>query len=302
MTVPPLPFPAPASSGRALARARRAALPALALVLAGALGARPAAQQHQNAYLYTHFDTPVTGVYSVDQSLRVEDKAPASFWPLLWRWEEAGVGGYLGLQTNGSGPQGQQLGETALFSLWDANAVEPAAGSLGGTFGGEGTGFTIRRAFPFRTHTFYRLRVWRLSVEAEGCWWGAWILDTTTGRETYLGRIRSRPEHATIDGQSVETFSEYFGAPQPTCDDVPLSVVRWSLPLVRSGGPDVVGAFAGSVRGSCTGGSAVFHAFPPPEPAGPAARFVGLAGPWLLATRRSALPDVHVVVTLGGPR
>lgn len=271
-------------------------LAALLTGLAGTLSA----QQHQNAYLYTHYDTPVTGVYSLDQYVRVDERAPASFWPVLWQWEGTGVGGYFGLQTNGSGPQGQPLGDTVLFSLWDANAVNPAAGSLGGTFGGEGTGYTVRRAFSIKSDRFYRLRIWRLSSETEGHWWGAWILDTRSGQETYLGSIRSNPEHGTIRGQSVENFSEYFGQAQPTCGDVPRSTVTWSLPLVRSGGPDVVGGFDGSVRGSCTGGASLFQAFPAPT-ANPLRSFLGRSA---LGIRRGdeTLPDVHVVVTLGGPR
>jgi hypothetical protein len=269
--------------------------------LAVALASFSAAQQHQNAYIYTHYNTPVTGVYSFDQYLRVEEKANASFWPALWKWDGVAFGGYFGLQTNGSGPQGQPLGDTVLFSCWDANAADPAPGSLAGTFGGEGTGYTVRRSFPIRTDRFYRLRIWRLSTEAAGHWWGAWIMDTKNGHETFLGSIRTDPAHATINGQSLENFSEYFGQAQPTCDDVPVSTVRWSLPLARSGGPDVVGPFSDFVRGSCTGGVSLFNAFPAPAPPIPMSTFLGSA---IRGVRPGAvyLPDVHVVVTLGGPR
>jgi hypothetical protein len=271
-------------------------LPAL---LAVAAAGAASAQQHQNAYLYSHYDTPATEVYSLDQYLRVDQKAEASFWPVVWKWEGQSFGGYFGLQTNGSGPSGEPLGDTLIFSLWDANAVDPSPGSLGGTFGGEGTGYTLRSAYPIRPYRFYRLRIWRLSSEAEGNWWGAWTLDTDTNVETYLGRIRSAPEHATLDGQSVENFSEYFGLAKPTCDDVPVSVVRWGLPFVRSPHGDVLGSFTDSVRGSCTGGGAVFQDFPPPWNL--RTHLPGRFGLDLPRTATSYRPDENVLVTLGGP-
>lgn len=271
--------------------------PLLLVALTALLLATPgAAQQHQNAFLYTHYDTPAADAYSVDQHVRVNQEAQASFWPLVWKWTGQPFGGYLGLQTDGAGPGGEQLGDTAVFSLWNANAVDPASGSLGGTFGGEGTGYTLRRAFPFQHDRYYRLRVWRLSSEAEGHWWGAWILDTESGVETYLGRIRTNPTESSIDGQSIENFSEYFGPAMPTCGDVPVSVVYWSLPLARTPGGDVVGSFSGSARGSCTGGSSIYY-----PPFGRPLRWRGSGtAPAPLLPQLEGQPPEHVVVTLGG--
>ena len=254
-------------------------------------------QQHQNAYLYTHYNTPQQDVHSIEQHLLVEDRAPHSFWPVVWKWEGVPFGGYFGLQTNGLGPQGQQLGDTAIFSLWDANAVAPAGSSLGGTFGGEGTGYTLRLHYPFRNDRFYRLRVGRLFTDAQGHWWGAWILDTKTGVDTYLGSIRSALAQEEINGQSVENFSEYWGPIQPTCNDVPLSVVRWSMPVVTAGALEIEGTWSGSVRGSCTGGSSIFVDGPPPWR--PATTFGG-RGIFGITKRPTYRPATHVIVTLGG--
>ena len=234
----------------------RTALSALAAV--SALGLPALSQQHQNAYLYTHFDLPVSDAYNVDQDLTVGESAGASFWALVWKWSGENFGGYIGLQPTGNGPNGQQLGRMAIFSLWNANAVEAHGAALGGTFGGEGTGYTLRLHYPFEPRHTYRLRMWREEITPEGVWWGAWILDRQTGIETYLGRIRSDSAHETLNGQSVENFSEYYGPQMPTCDDVPRTRVYWSLPQVRGlGSADPVrGTYTNYFRGPCTNGEA----------------------------------------------
>ena len=103
-------------------------------------------------------------VANVDQQMMVEQQAPATYWAMLWNWQGASYGRYLGLQTNGNRLDGT-TGDTALFSLWDANA---ASGPNCGNFGGEGSGYSCRLAYPIATNRYYRYRIWRGSADAGG--------------------------------------------------------------------------------------------------------------------------------------
>ena len=119
--------------------------------------AEPAmAAQHQNAYYYSHwnFAGSSTGYWNVDQDVSIATKARATYWAQLWSWTGSSEGGYLGLQTNGSRFNGTS-GDTAIFSLWNANGSRSANC---GSFAGEGTGKSCRVAYPFKTGRLYRLR------------------------------------------------------------------------------------------------------------------------------------------------
>ena len=110
-------------------------------------------------HLYSEwaFQGSGSGYWNVDQQMKVEQRAPATYWAMLWNWQGASHGGYLGLQTNGNRLDGT-TGDTAIFSLWDANA---ASGPNCGTFGGEGSGYSCRLAYPIAANRYYRYRVWR---------------------------------------------------------------------------------------------------------------------------------------------
>ena len=66
------------------------------------------------------------------------------------------------MQTNGNRFNGT-TGDTAIFSLWNANAT---SGPSCGVFGGEGNGYSCRLAYPISTSTYYRYRVWRLGADS----------------------------------------------------------------------------------------------------------------------------------------
>lgn len=223
---------------------------ALALsLLSASLVSTPsyAQEQHQNANAYASWDFSGEGGYwNIDQSLNVARKARYSFWANTWFWTGSDSGGYIGLQTDGQRFDGT-TGDTAIFSLWNGTA---AAGPSCGTFGGEGTGFSCRLAFPIRSDRWYRLRVWRVDSDEQGQWWGAWIKDKETGEDHYIGQIRVAPE-LTLMGPS-RNFSEYFG-PAVACDSVPLSVANWTRPTGNKARQ--TSSFAGRSKGSCTGGS-----------------------------------------------
>ena len=230
---------------------------ALALLMSIGTADRAEAAQHQNAYYYSHwnFAGATAGYWNVDQQMKVEQKANASYWALVWKWSrDPQHGGYLGLQTDGNRSDGS-VGDTAIFSLWNANA---ANGPACGTFGGEGVGYSCRLAFPIKTDAYYRLRVWRLDADSHGQWWGAWIQDLNTGVDSYVGSIRVASLFTTMT--AVENFAEYYG-PAVACSSVPMSKVLWTQPAAnsRGGGRYQYGssyAATSSDKGNCTGGGA----------------------------------------------
>lgn len=218
---------------RSIATTRRtlAALATLVMALGLLVVATPAghaAGQHQNgaAHLSWNFGRSPLRAWNVDQVIAVKQRATATYWSMSFTFTGTGRGGYLGLQTNGTRTSGS-VGDTAIFSLWGANGARRGACQK---FGGEGTGYSCRRAFGFATNTDYRLRVWRLESDARGQWWGAWIRSGRTGVDYHLGDIRVPANSRTIE--SVTNFSEYFGR-QVACDRVPQSQAYFTQPAAN---------------------------------------------------------------------
>lgn len=232
------------------------ALTAAAVGVAAALApASPAsAAQHQNANLGVQWSFGrATGFWNIDQRVQITRKAPSSYWAMQWGFTATpNDGGYMGLQTNGL-RFNKTTGDTAIFSLWNANATR---GANCGSFAGEGTGLSCRLAYPVSTETDYRYRLWRLDADARGQWWGAWIMNLRTGVDTPVGQIRvDRAKTATT---TPLNFSEYWGTAVP-CGRVPLSTAYFTQPAANQLRPGVYqhgSRFARSTRGACTGGSA----------------------------------------------
>jgi hypothetical protein len=215
-------------------------------------GRMAAAAQHQNAYLYVDWDFgSASGFWNINQTMRISKKASSTYWAQFWSWTDADYGGYIGLQTNGVRFDGS-TGETAIFSLWNANA---ARGDGCGQFEGEGIGYSCRLPFRIRTNATYRLRVLRLHADAEGQWWGGWVRSFRTGTNYHIGDIRVPASHQSMGVPS--NFSEYFGD-AVACTKVPVSKVHWSQPAAnRTGnGPyQYSSSYAGFAGGNCTSGS-----------------------------------------------
>lgn len=234
------------------------ALAATLALLAPAAGAAPAGGQHQNAnvYAFWSYDSDA-GFRDAAQKIKVRKKAPYTFWAQYWTWTGQSVGGYIGLQTDGNRFDGT-TGETAIFSLWDADA---SRGSGCGTFGGEGEGHSCRLAFPIRAKHVYEVRVTRGRGTDAGQWWKGSLRDLTARKTHSIGSIRVAPEFTLM--QRPMNFSEYFGPAVP-CDQVPLSVVLWSSPRANQrddGTYRVSSTRDGSSRGECTGGVVEPHSF-----------------------------------------
>lgn len=180
-----------------------------------------------------------TGWFNRDVNLTVETDpgtAAALFWSHQFHFQ-GGDGGYIGLQTNGY-VNGQWVGKAAVFSIWQAlGAVAGSPGSACATFGGEGTGWSCRIPYDWQPGRTYRLRIWEYCcAETPGApeWWTGTVTDTTTGAETFLGRIQVPGAWDWIDGVNSGTWVEYYGSVS-TCDDIPHSVARFDAMRANAG-------------------------------------------------------------------
>jgi len=230
----------------------------LALLLAPAAAPAYGAQQ-ENAYARAYWEVKADeAIRHVDQNIHVRETAPATTWAGGWVWndEDPSAGGDFGLQSDGLRFDGT-TGPTAVFSISDANGTRgPNCGTAEG-------GHSCRIAHQIKTDRLYRLRLWRRAAEGANQWWGAWIMDQTTGVEQFLGEI-SAPSNATAVHRWM-TFTEYRGEAVPSPQDVPHSVADFFQP---KGMQDQFGAtFARSLIGSGTTGSVAVQCFCVPDSA-----------------------------------
>lgn len=206
--------------------------------------------QHLRAASYADWNySGSSRIYNVDQTLYVVNKARSTYWAMDWAWSNtsASSGGYMGVQTNGNRNDGS-TGDTALFSLWNANG---SRGSNCGAFGGEGTGLSCRLPYTiYGDGTSYRLRLWRLESDAQGQWWGAWIKDSRRG-DKKIGELRVPNSASTV--AHANNFAEYYGS-RLTCDTVPESMVNWGQPTYLGEVTDGLATLRETPKASCTGG------------------------------------------------
>ncbi|MCY4510647.1 MAG: DUF3472 domain-containing protein, partial [Acidobacteria bacterium] len=154
-------------------------------------------------------------------------------------------GSYMGLQQEGTGDR------KVRFSIWNATAFRASAveGAACRPFGGEGVGMTCTIPYAWETGRWYRLRIRMLDSDAEGQWWGAWVMDDA-GRERRVGDIRA-PGRGLITATS--TFNEYYGPAEGfACGEPPPSSVHVYQPLVDDDSSRVA-ARGGSLL-ECSGG------------------------------------------------
>jgi peptidoglycan hydrolase-like protein with peptidoglycan-binding domain len=193
-----------------------------------ATGAATAAEVRPSG-TFSNWNWPSSGFYNMDQRLTVLGHSATGryFWSHEFYFER-GTTGYLGLQ-NRSAPN---LTKIALFSIWDANA---ARGPRCGTFGGEGTGYTCRiDPYTWVTGRTYRLRVWAVGRDSGGQWWGAWVQDTVSGVDSYIGSIRVPGAWGNLTNFSV-SWTENFGAKPATCAGLPWAKAQFTFPTANNG-------------------------------------------------------------------
>lgn len=170
---------------------------------------------------YLYYNSGNIDTWNIDQTMWLEQESPTTFWALYWTWKGSDYGGYMGIQT-GSSLTSKYDGETAIFSLWNANG---ASGDSCKTFDGEGVGYHCYIPMKVTPGTAYKYRVWKLNATPEGQWWGAWINDE------YIGSIRVKSENVYMG--SIVSFSEYYGL-DISCDKTPFSISNWEMPTLNN--------------------------------------------------------------------
>ncbi len=202
----------------------------VAFVLAALLPASPA-QAVSSQGTYTDWNWPATseGYYNFDHDLRIQRVTPHAtyFWSHQFGFV-GGDGGYIGLQENGVGFNNYR-GRLAIFSIWQATA---ASGPACGTFGGEGTGYSCKIPYQWVTNRRYRLRVWSMGSDSAGKWWGAWVMDRSTGVEDYIGSIRVPLPWGGLGSWSI-MWTEYW-SPITQCSDQPYANAIFYAPTANN--------------------------------------------------------------------
>lgn len=184
---------------------------------------------------YSDWSWPGSGYYyNADEKLTVNSHTPGAnyFWAHQFAFS-GGDGGYIGLQ-DGSYPNNTKI---ALYSIWAANG---ASGPNRGTFSGEGSGYTCRLdPYGWVEGREYRLRVWVTSEDPYGRWYGAWVQDTATGIDSYIGSIRVPLAWGGIQGWT--SWTEYFGPAVMACSQIPYSQITWKYPTANNGTVTILG-------------------------------------------------------------
>jgi len=179
-----------------------------------------------------------TGFFNFDifLTIDIEPKIKSDyFWAHQFKFIE-GNGGYLGLQTSGS-IQGQKVGKMAIFSIWDAIEAEPGLGATCEYFTGEGEGWSCRIPYEWIEGRTYCLRIWELccaELPLEDEWWSAWIIDTSTGQETFIGKIKIPSSWQWLNASSI-VWVEYYGQVNG-CNAIPYAKARIEHPTADNDG------------------------------------------------------------------
>lgn len=163
---------------------------------------------------------------SIDLTFTME-KTPGAGAGIYWAqqfWITNGPGGYLGLQTDGNA-WNRNIGKMLIFSIWDTSTGRPSDGTYGTTFGGEGTGYSLRRPLDWQEGHSYRFR---LAHEGQG-WWGVNVTDTTSGQNIYLGAIQV-PNSSSLQ-RSVTNFTEFYL--NSSCTGRAYARVRFQRPVAN---------------------------------------------------------------------
>jgi hypothetical protein len=128
-----------------------------------------------------------------------------------------GEGAYLGVQTQGSEPQGK----IAIFSVW--GGLEAEGPEYAAPFSGEGTGMTVRIRYEWVPG-----RRVRLALLADGAgWWGAEVEDQI------VGRVRVNPEWGALAPTSI-MWTERYAPPLRSCADMGHAVAWFGTPVADS--------------------------------------------------------------------
>lgn len=200
-------------------------------------------QKWASQYVSWTPDKEVGDIWNVDQDVWVPRPANGSYWPIQFGFVGQNYGGYMGLQ--------QGTDQNVRFSIWNATA---AKGTSCRTFDGEGVGYTCTLPVKIDPGKLYRLRLWRMEAEADGQWWGGWLIEADqkgARAERLIGRIKAPVGAKSIKPKGITNFVEYWGAAVGKYSSVPLSIAAFAAPAVNYDGKGAYAAhyrFAGSKK------------------------------------------------------
>jgi len=185
----------------------------------------------------SYWNNTQQGFYNLDYFITINKEAPNYFWAHQFRFLE-GDGGYMGLQTSAD-----FKGETtkiALFSIWKAIDAAPAPDGIAEPFGHEGSGYSCRIKYNWIEGRQYRIRLWELwdaRKPNEDEWWGAWVLDTVTLEEEFIGKILLPATWKWLISGS-QNWVEYWGmqdGQRHPCSQIPYTKATYSFPTLENG-------------------------------------------------------------------
>lgn len=173
---------------------------------------------------YTNIYWPGTGYTTREWEFTPYTETDAAYFWAHQQGFENGNGFYVGMQTADGGKQ-----KLLLFSVWDAIGAT-TDGTNGGwcqTFGGEGVGYSCRQWYDWVPGRTYKFKV----AKVDTAWWGAWVTDTVTGVQSYIGKVNVPATWGGLTNWSV-MWTEDFDSPAiQTCDDTPYAKAIWGNPV-----------------------------------------------------------------------
>ena len=176
-----------------------------------------------------------SGFYNFDVLLTIDEDPgvqSAYYWAHQFHYKNEKVG-YMGLQTNGH-MQGEWVRKMAIFSIWDALEAEPGPGASCEWFTGEGEGWSCRIKYNWVEGHTYCLRIEACGIdEQENEWWGAWIIDTSTSQETFIGKIKVPASWQRLDNYSA-VWVEYYGQVND-CNSIAYAKAHFEQPTADNG-------------------------------------------------------------------
>jgi len=213
-----------------------------------------AAVAPNGTYSWWYWPASSTGYYNFDERVTIIGHSPGTHY--FWAHQigfVGGDGGYLGLQV-GSYPNNTKI---ALFSLWGANGAE---GANCGPFVEGGAGYTCRiDPFNWVTGRAYRLRVWAVGADALGEWWGAWVQDTVTGVDSYVGKLRVPTSWGGLRPDWSVSWTEYFGSRPKNCAKIPWAKAQFDYPTADNGTVQIASHTPTVGSGDCPGYSQIYQ-------------------------------------------
>ena len=172
------------------------------------------------------------GITKLQQKIEVSTLGSASYIAFTWAFT-SGVGGYVGVQTNPTTPDGSVPPPVGFnYAIWDSTV---ASGVHCGPFDGEGVGHRCTNPAPYVPGAQYVFTIERLNFNnSRGTWkWRASVEIVSSSEIVVIGDIESPSSAIQID--SVGNFEEYFGQMPTSCESIPMTKARFFPPREISG-------------------------------------------------------------------